>query len=415
MPLRMLTEDQKTAARDARMSERRERDQEGKGKRGMVPKTETSMRLDQIEKRRIQRQKFARRRKPLTKQGARDMRRPVQPTARFETGKPMRPRVTVKTKEGDFEFKKGGMKKMLTGGQLKIAAKAPPTNKIDEKDFAVLREEKAKQRGKGLQDEKMKPGKVMKARRGDFIKRRMMLAGKSDGDTSFDAKMRAQDAGVIDKKTGKGRKKFMEKAKSVKLGKRLLIPIAIGIAAVQGMKAKMKKKKEEPKKKMGGGMMKKRIGGMSTKDDNKRDIRKVESMIGASRSSKREQAIKKSDTASAKKAIGMKKSITSKGSTRIKKDFVGYMGGGMMQKYNKGGGADMGSPRMKAKAVIEKARDAIQRKKRIRAMQGLTSKDPMPKKMGGGMMQRPMGMMKKGQMVKARGGGMARIKPTKMF
>ena len=237
MPLRMLTEDQKTAARDARMSERRERDQEGKGKRGMVPKTETSMRLDQIEKRRIQRQKFARRRKPLTKQGARDMRRPVQPTARFETGKPMRPRVTVKTKEGNFEFKKGGMKKMLTGGQLKIAAKAPPTNKIDEKDFAVLREEKAKQRGKGLQDEKMKPGKVMKARRGDFIKRRMMLAGKSDGDTSFDAKMRAQDAGVIDKKTGKGRKKFMEKAKSVKLGKRLLIPIAIGIAAVQGTKS----------------------------------------------------------------------------------------------------------------------------------------------------------------------------------
>ena len=76
-------------------------------------------------------------------------------------------------------------------------------------------------------------------------------------------------------------------------------------------------------------MMKKRIGGMSTKDDNKRDIRKVESMIGSSRSSKREQAIKK--------------------------------------------------------------------------------------RMGGGMMQRPMGMMKKGQMVKARGGGMARIKPTKMF
>ena len=43
------------------------------------------------------------------------------------------------------------------------------------------------------------------------------------------------------------------------------------------------------------------------------------------------------------------------------------------------------------------------------------------KKMGGGMMnrpmgmQRPMGMMKKGSMVKARGGGMARTKPTKMY
>ena len=55
--------------------------------------------------------------------------------------------------------------KKLTGGQAKIAAKAPPTNKIDEKDFAVLRAEKAKGRGMGLQDEKVKPGKVMKAKR----------------------------------------------------------------------------------------------------------------------------------------------------------------------------------------------------------------------------------------------------------
>ena len=42
-------------------------------------------------------------------------------------------------------------------------------------------------------------------------------------------------------------------------------------------------------------------------------------------------------------------------------------------------------------------------------------------KMGGGMMQRPMGMMrpmgmaKKGKMIKARGGGMARTKPTSMY
>ena len=47
-------------------------------------------------------------------------------------------------------------KGMLSGGQAKIAAKAPPTNKIDGKDFAVLRAEKAKGRGQGLQDEKMK-------------------------------------------------------------------------------------------------------------------------------------------------------------------------------------------------------------------------------------------------------------------
>ncbi len=54
----------------------------------------------------------------------------------------------------------------LTGGQIKIAAKAPPRNKITGADFAVLQKEKAKGRGKGLQDEKMKPGKVMKANKG---------------------------------------------------------------------------------------------------------------------------------------------------------------------------------------------------------------------------------------------------------
>ena len=47
--------------------------------------------------------------------------------------------------------------------QKKIAAKAPPPNVFNEKDLAVLREEKAKGRGMGLQDEKLKPGKVKKA------------------------------------------------------------------------------------------------------------------------------------------------------------------------------------------------------------------------------------------------------------
>jgi hypothetical protein len=37
-------------------------------------------------------------------------------------------------------MKKGG----LSAGQKKIAAKAPPPNKIDAKDFAVLRKEKQK-------------------------------------------------------------------------------------------------------------------------------------------------------------------------------------------------------------------------------------------------------------------------------
>jgi len=46
----------------------------------------------------------------------------------------------------------------LTGGQAKLDRNK--NNKIDAQDFAILRKEKAKGRGKGLQDEKMKPGKV---------------------------------------------------------------------------------------------------------------------------------------------------------------------------------------------------------------------------------------------------------------
>jgi len=61
--------------------------------------------------------------------------------------------------------------------QKKLAAKAPPPNKLDEKDFKVLREEKAKGRGMGLQDESVQPGKVQKAFLGKMIKG----AGKSIG------------------------------------------------------------------------------------------------------------------------------------------------------------------------------------------------------------------------------------------
>jgi hypothetical protein len=41
--------------------------------------------------------------------------------------------------------------------------------KIDAEDFAILRKEKAKGRGQGLQDEKMKPGKTMKAMGGGMM------------------------------------------------------------------------------------------------------------------------------------------------------------------------------------------------------------------------------------------------------
>src|SRR6056300_946257 len=188
-----------------------------------------------------------------------------------------------------IELKGGGM----SAGQKKLAAKAPPPNKIDAKDFAVLKAEKAKGRGMGLQDEKIKPGKVMKANKGRFSK--IPLAGKatSVGSTTmkgmkFSDKAKMVDAGKINKATGKFtsmealresigyrpgestdnfNKRRMalaaakKAAKATTIGKIVLPIAAAGVAAQQYLKSKMNKKKDV-KKKMGGGMMKKySVGG----------------------------------------------------------------------------------------------------------------------------------------------------------
>jgi hypothetical protein len=272
-----------------------------------------------------------------------------------------------------FQYKKNDRGKiikipMLTGGQAKIAAKAPPPNKIDAKDFAVLRAEKAKGRGMGLQDEKVKPGKVMKANLGlmfmkkakdkgakgaEFLSPLAMLkriSGKKMGgvakyrvgksikvkdDSSFSKKMELQDKGVINKKTGAGREKITKALKATRVGK-MLLPVAVaGVAAQQYLKSKMKKK-DEPKKKMGGGMMKKYSSG------------------GESSYTK------------------------------------GYEG------------------RKTGKGVRESLKDKVTPMKKERLLEGLKASG----KMGGGMMQRPMGY-KSGTSVKVKC-KLGRNKPTKI-
>ena len=86
-----------------------------------------------------------------------------------------------KLRMGGMFYSKGGGADMSTK-QKTIAAKAPPPNVLDGKDLAVLRAEKAKGRGKGLQDETMKPGKVMKAKGGKDVKvpLPMKLVGKEE-------------------------------------------------------------------------------------------------------------------------------------------------------------------------------------------------------------------------------------------
>jgi hypothetical protein len=147
---------------------------------------------------------------------------------------------------------------MLTGGQAKIAAKAPPYKVINAKDFEVLRAEKAKGRGKGLQDEKMKPGKVMKADKGGMTgaQYRKYLKGLKDvKEKAENKKFEARRMRLA------GGKAAMNAIKASRVGK-----IAAGVAGAALLaKAGLEKMYEKrtgkkpftkrPAKKMGGGMM----------------------------------------------------------------------------------------------------------------------------------------------------------------
>ena len=114
----------------------------------------------------------------------------------------------------------------LTGGQAKLDKNK--NNKIDAQDFAILRKEKAKGRGKGLQDEKMRPGKVKPVK---------AVLGLATMGVALASKLKA-----LKKKKNK-------------------MPGAAGAGIMPGeTAAELYKKKLQGK--MAGGMMKKARGGM---------------------------------------------------------------------------------------------------------------------------------------------------------
>ena len=252
-------------------------------------------------------------------------------------------------KKSDYEGKTKKLNvatanKGMSIGQAKLAAKAPPPNKIDAKDFAVLRAEKAKGRGMGLQDEKIKPGKVMKANKGRFSK--IPLAGKATS---------------VGSTTMKGMK-FSDKAKMVDAGK---------INKATGKFTSMEALRES-------------IGyrpGESTDKFNKRRM-----ALAAAKKAAKASTFGK--IALGVGAAGVAASQYLKSKMNKKKDVKKKMGGGMMKKYSVGGGADMGGPKAKIMQYIRDKKDDGQR---------LTMRDKeflksvMPKKMGGGMMKKPMG------------------------
>lgn len=93
------------------------------------------------------------------------------------------------------------------------------------------------------------------------------------------------------------------------------------------------------------------------------------------------------------------------------------MGGGMMKKYSKGGGSDMGgkrdfdkiTERTKTYALAQSMKD----KDRLTDRDVKKARELVKGKMGGGMMQKPMGYSK-GTMIKARGCKLGRTRPTKI-
>ena len=261
---------------------------------------------------------------------------------------------------------------MLKGNQKKLDKNK--NNRIDKEDFELLRAGK-------------KRGGVMKAKRGGGFR----LAGKD-----FSERMKNVEKGLINKKTGK--------------------PTSMdAMRQLKGFKT-----------------------GELPKEFNKRRM----ALAGAKEALKRTRigkiALGVAGVGLAAKALLDKKRKEAKEKKKNKK-----MGGGMMKRYNKGGGADTGRMgeiksklgvatnqinRMKIPGrLTQRDKEALKEISKIkgrkfkplsttqRVLDALKSPKPVAKKMGGGMMQPAMPMYKKGTMIKARGGGLAKTKPTKMY
>jgi hypothetical protein len=277
--------------------------------------------------------------------------------------------------------------KMLSGGQAKLDKNK--NNKIDAEDFKLLRKEKGKPMkaalgaiALGLGAKKMmdknkmkmpmgmgaaaaiaaKKKEILGKRMGGVMKARMGKRIRVKDDDSFDTKMKLQEKGVIDKKTGAGRERITKALKATSLGRKLLLPVAAGVAASQYLRSKLKKKEDKNKKTL-------------------RDFREQK-----------------------------KPGVPSKKRQLINKALSKKMGGGMMKKYNKGGMSAGDKFNAKIKGMLDSYDDKKTPMKKDRIKQKLKASG----KMGGGMMmQRPMGY-KAGKSVKAKC-KLGRNKPTKMY
>ena len=241
----------------------------------------------------------------------------------------------------------------LTGGQAKLDKNK--NGKIDAQDFKILKAEKAKGRGQGLQDEKMKPGKVMKASVGLLALGAGLLGAKKLLGKKKSATANAQD--VTMKSTGFG-KNIIEMYKKQKLG-------TPGIAGPVMRR---------------GGMFKADKGGMGEATKYKKYLKGLKDI--------KEKAENKKFEARRMALAGGRAAMNAVKASRVGKIAAGVAGAALL-----------------GKAALEKMYEKRTGKKPF-------TKRPA-KKMGGGMMQRPI-MASKGKSVKVKC-KLGRNKPTKMY
>jgi len=294
---------------------------------------------------------------PIRKKGDRlGAKKRFDPITGEEINKPKPPRTIYAPKPQvppERQMRTGG----LSPKQKAIASKAPPPNKITGADFAVLKKEKAKGRGMGLQDEKIKPGKVMKANKGK------MTPIKKDPTTPVNPFEKRR------KQLGGGRSKLPGRIGTVLGIGSMMVPAAYGVMK-QYKDYKSAKNRDKAKvKKMGGGMMRRYSSGAMAED---------RAMEG------RKAAYKKMGFEAMMKSGEIKFPGQDKKRTR--------------------------------ENPMKEERFQRTRQSQIAKVVGKENvSDPrkVERKMGGGMMQRPMGY-KKGTMVKARGCKLGRTRPTKI-
>jgi hypothetical protein len=340
-------------------------------------------------------------------------------------------------KGGDDTEREKGLKKskMLIGGQAKLDKNK--NNRIDKEDFELLRAGK-------------KRGGVMKAKRGGGFR----LAGKD-----FSERMKNVEKGLINKKTGKPTsmaamrelkgfkpgelpKDFVkrrmalagakEALKRTRIGKIALGVAGVGLAAKALLDKKRKEAKEKKKnKKMGGGMMKtpgyKKGKGVMIMIAVGKPKKKMGGGLAAATERLKAQGKMGGGMMKPQKAVlGMlfrKKKKATPGMKMVESSPGGFGLLGRLAKkvgLQKGGGADtgrMGEIKSRLAVATQKLGKLPGRRLTSKDLERLKKLKPMKplKKMGGGMMQPVMPMYKKGTMIKARGGGLAKTKPTKMY